>query len=239
MSIRTMARVWEESQHSGTNLLMLLAVADFSDDDGIAYPSVDKLAKKCRMSKRNAQDRLRELSDSGELVVLKNQGPPPKFPNLFRINLSALGVKPTAPVQPTSPVQCSVDRGAVQRSEGVKPTAPKPSVNNQEPSTRSRANTGVTLKAFLDQCKRDEQSPIREDDPIFAYAEKVGIDDEMLEVCWAEFKARYLPTDKRQKDWRDHYRNAVRRNWYGLWFIKHGESAQWTTAGEQARRAAA
>jgi len=37
MSVRTMARVWEQSQHAGTNLLMLLAIADFADDDGQAY----------------------------------------------------------------------------------------------------------------------------------------------------------------------------------------------------------
>lgn len=133
MSVRTMAAVWESSQHSGTNLLMLLAIADFADDDGRAFPSVGKLATKCRMSKRNAQDRLRELAESGELTIKKNQGPPPKFPNLFMINLKHLGVKPTAPVQPTSPVQSDVERGAVHCAPGVKPTAPKPSYNHQEP----------------------------------------------------------------------------------------------------------
>lgn len=135
MSVRTMAAVWERSQHSGTNLLMLLAIADFADDDGMAFPSVGKLATKCRMSKRNAQDRLRELSESGELTIKKNQGPPPKFPNLFMVNLKHLGVKPTAPVQHTAPVQFDVSRGAVHCAPGVKPTAPKPSYNHQEPST--------------------------------------------------------------------------------------------------------
>jgi len=129
-----MATVWDKSQHSGTNLLMLLAVADFADDDGMAFPSVGKLATKCRMSKRNAQDRLRELAESGELTIKKNQGPPPKFPNLFMINLKSLGVKPTAPVQHTAPVQPDVSRGEAHCAPGVKPTAPKPSYNHQEPS---------------------------------------------------------------------------------------------------------
>ena len=40
MSVRTMARVWEFSSHAGTDLLMLLALADFADDDGNAYPAV-------------------------------------------------------------------------------------------------------------------------------------------------------------------------------------------------------
>lgn len=140
-----MARVWEHSQHSGTSLLMLLALADFSDDDGMAFPAVEKLAKKCRMSKRNAQDRLKELATSGELTVLKNQGPPPKFPNLYRINLGALGVKPTAPVRSTSPVKCNAERDEAQRMTGVKHTAPKPPVNHQEPSERVRLLRGTRL----------------------------------------------------------------------------------------------
>ena len=48
-----MARVWAESKHSGTDLLMMLAIADFADDDGNAYPSVGTLAKKCRTTPRH------------------------------------------------------------------------------------------------------------------------------------------------------------------------------------------
>ena len=36
MSVRTMAKVWESSRHAGSDLLMLLAIADFADDDGNA-----------------------------------------------------------------------------------------------------------------------------------------------------------------------------------------------------------
>lgn len=49
MSVRTMAKVWELSANRGNDLLMLLAIADFADDDGNAYPSVQTLAHKCRM----------------------------------------------------------------------------------------------------------------------------------------------------------------------------------------------
>ncbi|TEX49307.1 MAG: hypothetical protein CFR70_03725 [Rhodocyclaceae bacterium] len=74
---------------------------------------------------------------------------------------------------------------------------------------------------------------------MFDYADKVGIDQEMVVVCWREFRDAYLPSKKTQADWRAHFRNAVRRNWYKLWYLKDGEPAAWTTAGEQARRAAA
>jgi hypothetical protein len=103
----------------------------------------------------------------------------------------------------------------------------------------SKKKSGTTLQKFLDACAASGEKPIPADDPVFDYAAKVGIDEEMLAICWQEFKSRHLPAAKRQKDWRAHFRNAVHRNWYNLWFLKEGEAARWTTAGEQARRAAA
>ena len=128
MSISVMSKCWDKSQHSGTDLLMLLAIADFSDDNGKAYPAVSTLAQKCRMSRRNTQYILTNLQESGELSIEPNKGPPPKFPNLYRINLSSLGVQHTARVQPTSRVQSSVSRGATHCAKRVQPIAPKPSV---------------------------------------------------------------------------------------------------------------
>lgn len=70
-----MARVWELSNQRGNDLLMLLAIADFADDDGNAYPSVQTLATKCRMKPRNANVILAALRESGELEVRQNEGP--------------------------------------------------------------------------------------------------------------------------------------------------------------------
>ncbi len=69
---------------------MLLAIADFSDDDGKAYPSVPTLARKCRMVPRNVNHILAKLKASGELVVKQNEGP--RGTNLFFIPL-----KPASP----------------------------------------------------------------------------------------------------------------------------------------------
>ena len=109
MSVRTMARVWAESKNSGTRLLMLLAIADFADDDGYAYPAVGTLATKCRMGARNAKYILDALEKSGELSVEIGLGP--RGANVYRIAL--VGVQPVAP-----PLQ---------------PVAPKPSVTTKEP----------------------------------------------------------------------------------------------------------
>jgi hypothetical protein len=98
---------------------------------------------------------------------------------------------------------------------------------------------GITLKTFIEQCQACSVKPVPDDDPIFDYAEKVGIESEMLAIAWREFKSYWLPTQNRKKDWPGTFRNAVRQNRAGLWYLKEGEPARWTTAGEQARRAAA
>ena len=47
MSIKVMNKVWETEMVSDhTELILLLAMADFSDDEGYCFPSVRKLAKK-------------------------------------------------------------------------------------------------------------------------------------------------------------------------------------------------
>lgn len=69
MSIRVMSQVWEHSRQQGSALLVLLAIADFADDDGWAYPSIERLAEKARMSTRNVRYVLRDLEASGELMI--------------------------------------------------------------------------------------------------------------------------------------------------------------------------
>ena len=52
MSVRISGAVWKHSRLSGSELLLLLALADFADDGGFCYPSVSTLAGYMRMSVR-------------------------------------------------------------------------------------------------------------------------------------------------------------------------------------------
>jgi hypothetical protein len=83
MSIKVMSRVWEGSRQSGGALLVLLAIADFADDDGLAFPSVRTLARKARLSERQVQRVLAELPAAGELVVRPGAGR--QGAHLFRV----------------------------------------------------------------------------------------------------------------------------------------------------------
>jgi hypothetical protein len=99
------------------------------------------------------------------------------------------------------------------------------------------ADTALTLDAWLVACKSRGEQPIPEGDAVFAYADRVGIGRDILELQWREFKARRASSHKRQRDWRQTFRNSVRDNWYGLWWIPPGRVAELTSKGRQAQAA--
>ena len=83
MSIEKTSEVWKHSRQKSGALLVLLALADFTNSKGIAWPAVSTLARKVRMSKRNVQRCVRALQKAGELEVLWNQGR--RGSNVYRI----------------------------------------------------------------------------------------------------------------------------------------------------------
>jgi hypothetical protein len=113
---------------------MLLAIADFADDDGNAYPAVARLATKCRMKIRNANYILAALQGSGELQVRKNAGP--KGTNRYRITVR--GLQGSAEVQGNAGMQGSAAIPATDCPKPLQHVADKPSLNHQEPPTRRR-----------------------------------------------------------------------------------------------------
>lgn len=90
MSIKVMNLVWERSANKGSALLLELAIADHAHDDGTgAWPSVETLARKTRLTPRNTQMLLRKLEASKEIETRLGEGP---FGcNAYVISLKSLG----------------------------------------------------------------------------------------------------------------------------------------------------
>jgi hypothetical protein len=65
MSIKLMSAVWERSDISSTQKLVLLALADWANDDGLCWPSIDRLAQKTGMAGRSVQRIIRDLEQIG------------------------------------------------------------------------------------------------------------------------------------------------------------------------------
>ena len=130
-----MARVWELSANKGNDLLMLLAIADFADDEGNAYPAVPTLAAKCRMKPRNANLILAALRASGELEVRQNEGP--HGTNRYRVVLPGSPLQVSTGLQKSTGMQKPTRTPVETHPKPLQVSTDEPSVNHQEPSTHT------------------------------------------------------------------------------------------------------
>ena len=98
-------------------------------------------------------------------------------------------------------------------------------------AARSRRSP-IELQTWLNSLATDED-PIHADDPIMAYADDAGIEFDWLLLAWDRFRQDMIERRTKKRDWRAHFRNAVRGNWYRLWWARDGGTGL-TTVGEQA-----
>ena len=75
VSIETMSWVWKNADVSGAKLLILLALADYANHNGICWPGVEALAKKGRVSERYVRELLGDLERDGYIMRELNTGP--------------------------------------------------------------------------------------------------------------------------------------------------------------------
>lgn len=96
--------------------------------------------------------------------------------------------------------------------------------------------SAITFPQFLLNCKANNETPIPDEHPVFAYADEAKIPRDFLALHWFEFKDRYGDGSKKYKDWRKVFSNSVRGNWFRLWYApKDGGEYQLTTDGVQAQ----
>lgn len=152
-----MSRVWDESKQNGTALLLLLAIADHANDQGIAWPSISTLAAKARVKDRQAQNLIAQLESAGELVVKRGKGR--RNTSIYVVTCGGKGAiqrdldeaekvqssveKVQSSVTPDAEkVQSSVEKGAIATT----PDPLEPSINTEpsiEPSRLGADAPGV------------------------------------------------------------------------------------------------
>lgn len=82
MSIRVMSRVWDDAPYSLGTLLVLLALADWSDDEGLCWPKNAQLQKKTRLSERQVRNAMAVLEAEKVISVVEESsgsGVPRKY----------------------------------------------------------------------------------------------------------------------------------------------------------------
>ncbi len=241
MSIKFSRLVLDRSRSKGTDLLVLLVLADYANESGISWPSVATLARTCRMTPRNLNLRLASLRELGEVEVEQNAGQAGS--NLYRIAIPTPEAGYIPPLKPTSsPPEAGFPIP-------LKPASDKPPVNHQmnhqgesasKPASSCsgrKASKAMPLNDWLAQVAELGERPIPPDDPIRTYADKVGIPDDFMRLAWNVFRDRHLEVgSKTYADWRAAFRNYVKRGWLGLWYADDQGGYRLTTAGQQAQR---
>ena len=105
------------------------------------------------------------------------------------------------------------------------------------PSGNSLAKK-ITFKVWKANVKARGEKLISGYQPVWDYAEKLGIPGDWIEIAWLKFADRYDadPTyaGKRYADWRRHFLNAIEGNWFGLWRVDQSGKFSLTTVGVQA-----
>ncbi|MFF0790401.1 helix-turn-helix domain-containing protein [Streptomyces spiralis] len=74
MSFKVTNWVWARSESRNGARLVMLALADRADDNGCAWPSIDDLAERTKLSPRAVQKAINTLVESGELEVENGGG---------------------------------------------------------------------------------------------------------------------------------------------------------------------
>lgn len=76
MSIKVMNRVWHDAPYTEGTLLCLLALADWSDEEGFCWPKIEQLERKSRLSRSGVKFCLKRLVDTGDLKIIQESTGP-------------------------------------------------------------------------------------------------------------------------------------------------------------------
>jgi hypothetical protein len=140
MSAEVQGLVWKHSPHKGSTLIVFLALADWSDPNGMSWPSIATLALKTRQSERNTQYCIRELEQDGYLKIVKRK----ETSSQYVIDILKLeGGAKIAPV-PDEGVQ-SATEGVQNSAENLRSVAPNTLVIRQQEHT---LNTKPLIEGF-------------------------------------------------------------------------------------------
>ncbi len=120
-----MTRVWESAEVAGGDLLVLLALADHSDEKGVCWPGIDSLAQKSRMTPRHVKRIVKKLREGGFLDVEQNAGE--HGTNRYRITV---GGDAHVTSDKLSRVTSQTQRGDICSTKGVTPMSPESSLES-------------------------------------------------------------------------------------------------------------
>lgn len=211
MSIRVMTQVWDLVQLNQSQTLVLLALADHADDEGVCWPSIDRIAKKARLERRATQRIIRALEDAGYLHIDPPEVSGRGHTNRYTIDLLQKGVQKTpfpkkGVVNGTGRVSSGTGRVSSGAQKGVVAKTPESSITtNIEPSSREPS---ASLPLFEEE-KKPKTRPLKSC-PKDWFPTKEDVE-------WFKSQPFTFSMEKETAKFRDHEFRTGKTRWGAAW----------------------
>jgi hypothetical protein len=204
MSIKALGMVWKCFKAKGGDLLVALAIADFADDEGNAYPSIATLSKKSRLSDRQVKRAIKNLESLNELQILRGTGP-------FGTNRYQLRGDILSHDKMSWGVTNEARGGDIRDLGGVTPMSPNPS---EETVRRNRhVRKGASFEKFWNayprkKSKGDAEKAWKALNPDESLHDRItdALERAKTSADWRKEGGKYIPypaTWLRAKGWED------------------------------------
>lgn len=249
MSIRVMTAVFDRYPNGGGEMLLALALADHSHDDGTRiYPSIKQLAEKTRQSERTTQYQLRRMEESGWLILVNAGNGGRKMHREYRISPDWLNGADIAPIKKGAihDGKGATDdkKGCKPQQERVQPVAPaynhhrtviEPSVNHQEQTDgfdepESKSSSAKTeVSTTLPDCIPADAWAMWERFRIAKGAK--GWTDDAKALSIRELKKLHAAGNDAQAV----IEQSIQRGWTGLFGVKQSNAAPANQSASQRR----
>ena len=150
MSIKIMTDVWDSAPFEGPTLLLLIALADSANDDGICWPSIPALCKKTRQPERTVYHGIRTIIGSGWLEKISNPGRGNS--NFYRVLTPTVKGARYAPFDNPEKVQVLREKVQGMQSKGARYAVPIR--KNRKGTVRNRNTKTPTYVEEREQMER-------------------------------------------------------------------------------------
>lgn len=152
MSVKVSSYVWDGcAAHGvkGTKLLVMLRLADFSNDEGICYPGIEKIAREIGAGRSTVTTAIGELESDGWLTRKERRRGQRNDSNIYTLNVpklkaAALSIESHRSKSDTSESDRSKsdmsesERSESDRSENTKKVSSHPPESGGDPSVNSK-----------------------------------------------------------------------------------------------------
>jgi len=164
MSVQCTTRVWKQSETTGTHRLVLLAIADFANEDGVGWPGQKRLAEMAKVSVGSIKRITTDLVNQGELWKGRRRK---GGPNAYIVLLGLESEELERAIKLVSDLGCKEKdvRESIKREPGITPDTtlvsplippgitamtPDPLVTVKEPSSSAGAVEDFSVVEYVD-----------------------------------------------------------------------------------------